>query len=839
MVPLVNLCRRERTLAARPDRSSGRPVPPGGGGSRVASGSRPQAALWPFRDPAPPRSGGDYVTLATSCTYMLYRTMPTTRHPAVRQSTHTNVVMIVLDDLGFADLGCFGSLIDTPNIDRLAQGGLRFNNFHATSICSASRACFLTGRNHHAVGMGLVTSLSFTFPGYTARIPKSCGTLPRLLSDSGYNTFAVGKWHLAPHAEQSPAGPFDRWPLGMGFDRFYGFLGGMTNQWTPELIRDNGYIDPPGTPDSGYHLTEDLASQAIRLIQDQRQAAPKKPFFLYFATGAMHFPHHVAEPWINRYHGRFDEGWEEARRQTFDRQRDLGVIPATASLTERPSWVPAWRDLPQDRQRLYARMMEAYAGFLTHTDAQIGRIVDFLSKVGALDDTLLIVVSDNGASADGGPHGMLSYTCDDLDSMVSRMDQLGTPQSANNHYSWGWAWASNTPFRLWKHYTWLGGVRVPMIAHWPAGFSGDYYGQVRSHFGHAIDLMPTVLEASGTATQEVLDGVTQRELDGRSLLPTFNNPMTPSPRDVQYFEMGGSRAIYVDGWKATTNHVFESYNKPADAELVEGSRDFATDRWSLFSISEDFSEANDLAADEPERLRALIDMWWHEAGRNQVLPLMDDPHVAAAAGEPIEGMESTSNAGRTRFVAWSGGSPIDTPSPFASGFAVTADIRVSARSEGVIASQHHSSGGWDWAGGWTCFMADGRFIWEFDFDGDLVRHLVAEHLPEGNHQLALRYEPTDKDSDAVFAYVDGLSTYTGNFKRPRPVARRPVTAGRALLEVGRGYYLSNPHRERAAALPFTGGVEQVVLQIPGNPVDFDLGTRMDLRGKIEKGLRID
>ncbi|HSS10704.1 MAG TPA: sulfatase-like hydrolase/transferase, partial [Acidimicrobiales bacterium] len=316
-----------------------------------------------------------------------------------------NVVMIVLDDTGFAQLGSFGSDIATPNIDRLAAGGLRYNRFHVTSLCSPTRACLLTGRNHHAVGMGFLSDLPMGFPGYTGRIPKSAATLARVLRDAGYNTFAIGKWHLTPRWELSASGPFDRWPLGLGFERYYGFLAGDTNQWTPDLVSDNGFVDPPARPQDGYHLTEDLAERAIRFVLDQQHATPEKPFFLYFATGAMHAPHHVGKEWIERYRGHFDDGWEAWRRQTFARQQDLNVVPAGTSLTERPAWVQAWDSLPADERRLFARMMEVFAGFLTHTDAQIGRILDFLETIGALDNTLVILLSDNGTSAEGGPLG--------------------------------------------------------------------------------------------------------------------------------------------------------------------------------------------------------------------------------------------------------------------------------------------------------------------------------------------------------------------------------------------------------------------------------------------------
>jgi arylsulfatase len=316
-----------------------------------------------------------------------------------------NVVVIVLDDLGFGQLGCFGSDIDTPAIDALAAGGLRYNRFHVTALCSPTRAALLTGRNHHAVGMGFLTDIPTGFPGYTGRIPRSAAAMPRLLRDAGWSTFAVGKWHLAPRWEQSASGPFGLWPLGLGFERYYGFLNGDTNQWTPDLVRDNGFIEPPGRPEDGYHLTEDLADQAIRLIRDQQHATPDRPFLLYLATGAVHAPHHAPRDFIDAYAGRFDGGWEAWREATFARQRDLGIVPAGTRLTERPPWIPDWDALPADQRRLFARFMEVFAGFLTHTDAQIGRVLAFLDEIGEADNTLVMLISDNGTSAEGGPHG--------------------------------------------------------------------------------------------------------------------------------------------------------------------------------------------------------------------------------------------------------------------------------------------------------------------------------------------------------------------------------------------------------------------------------------------------
>ncbi|MFZ9565580.1 MAG: arylsulfatase, partial [Ilumatobacteraceae bacterium] len=436
-----------------------------------------------------------------------------------------NVVVIVLDDVGFGQLGCFGSLIHTPNIDRLAANGLRFNRFHVTSICSSTRAALLTGRNHHAVGVGATQETSFALPGYNGRIPRSAATLARILKDNGYNTMAVGKWHLTPQAEYSAAGPFERWPLGMGFERYYGFLGAETNHWAPELVRDNTPIPTPDTP--GYHLTEDLAHQAIDMMRSQHAAAPDKPFLLWFATGAAHAPHHVTREWFEPYAGKFDEGWEVLRERTFREQLRNGVIPPATTLTPRPSWVPEWSSLSDGERRLFARYMEVFAGFVTHTDAQIGRILDHLETSGQADNTIVMLMSDNGTSSEGGPTGTLNEAASWLgdhatvEEALEHIDEIGGPKHFN-HYPWGWTWAGNTPFRRWKRETYRGGACDPFIVSWPAGIADA--GSIRNQFTHAIDITPTLLGAIGLSMPAVVDGVDQQRVDGVDAHAIFTDP---------------------------------------------------------------------------------------------------------------------------------------------------------------------------------------------------------------------------------------------------------------------------------------------------------------------------
>lgn len=709
-----------------------------------------------------------------------------------------NVVVIVLDDLGFADFGCYGSTIATPNVDALAKNGLRYNRFHVTAMCSATRSCLLTGRNHHAVGMGALANVPLGFPGYNSRIPKSAGTLPRILRDAGYSTFAVGKWHLAPQYETTPAGPFERWPLGMGFERYYGFLGGMEDQWAPNLVRDNGFVDPPQLSQDPVHLTEDLTSQAIRFVQDQQQAVPGKPFFLYCAPGAMHFPHQVPAAWVTPYEGRFAEGWEIARKNAFDRQVQMGLVPADTVLTERPPWVAKWSGLSSDERRLYSRMMEVYAGFLTHTDAQIGRLMNFLARQGVLDNTLVMVCSDNGASADGGPHGFLSWDgmfgVNEIAPMLERIGDIGGPD-AYNHYAWGWAWAGNTPFKLWKEYTWLGGVRVPLIIQWPAGIASEHHGEVRGQFCHAIDLMPTILDVADIEPPEVLDGVSQRPIDGATALGTFGDPDHPSPREMQYFEMLGSRAMYHNGWKATTNRVVYF---PAQRELVQGSHHLDTDEWSLFHVAEDFSEARDLAAEHPEVLRQLVDLWWYEAGRNQVLPLTEDGITRAAA---IDGSVSRS---RSRYIWLEGGGPIVITSALAGGFRLTADIETSGdrAPSGVVCAQGYRHGGW-----WALYVSNGLLTAMFNFDGREQIVVADDVVYAGRHTVGITYHPGTSDIGTTTIDLDGRDVATGPARVGPQQLDQMLVVGRG-CEVGRKY-----------CPPFTGCIHRVVLDVQLASID--------------------
>lgn len=657
-----------------------------------------------------------------------------------------NVVVVVLDDLGFAQLGCFGSDIETPQIDRMAAEGLRYDRFHVTALCSPTRASLLTGRNHHNVGMGFLAELALGYPGYTGAIPKAAGTLPRILRDAGYSTLAVGKWHLTPGNEQSQAGPFDRWPLGLGFERYYGFLTAETNQWAPALVEDNHYIDAPRTPEDGYHVTEDLVDHAIRSVYDVAHSAPGKPFFLYFAPGAVHAPHQVPPEWADRYAGRFDAGWDDWRERTFLRQKALGVVPPSADLTERPSWVQPWAEVPSARRRLYARMQEVFAGFLSHTDDQIGRLFAALERVGAMENTVVLVLSDNGASAEGGPYGtfnnqarMIEVDDGEIDALVEDWGRT----AGYYHYSWAWAWAGNTPFRLWKRYSWLGGTRTPLIVRWPGRVADP--GTVRTQFCHVIDLMPTVLEACGIAVPSTIDGVTQMPIDGASLLPTFADADAPSPRDTQYFEIVGSRSIVVGDWRATTDHVGKG--NIWEQRLLEGSRSFAEDRWSLFHLPTDFSEAHDVAAQHPDVLERLKQRWSYEAGRNNVLPLEDAMH-----GRAPDQVIPPPYPPLRRSVYLPGGGPVRDKviPPFGAGARITADVEVAdGEAEGILCALG------DRSGGFAFYVKAGLLVFAMSSLGKEVRSAAETPALRGRHELTCVLVPDGTGRTSFTLQLDG------------------------------------------------------------------------------------
>jgi arylsulfatase len=744
--------------------------------------------------------------------------VPRFPHEAKPRAGAPNVVAIVLDDTGFGHLGSFGSDIGTPHLDALAAGGAPFTRFHVTSLCSPTRASFFTGRNHHAVGMGFLADIPLGFPGYHARLPKSAAALPRLLRDAGYSTMAVGKWHLTPRWQRSAAGPFDSWPLGLGFERYYGFLQGDTNHWAPNLVCDNHYIEAPRRPEEGYHLSEDLADQAVRMVQDQQQAAPGKPFFLYFALGAMHSPHHVAPEWVDPYRGLFDKGWDAWREEVFERQLAAGVVPPGTGLTARPEWVDAWADLSADQRRMLARQQEVFAGFLTHTDAQIGRVLTSLERLGVMENTLVLVFSDNGASAEGGKEGsanemrFTAHVRESLADNLAHYDDWGG-FSTYNHYSWGWAWAGNTPHKLWKRYTWLGGTRTPLIVNW-----GDRVarpGSARTQFAHAIDLMPTVLEAVGLEVPDEVDGVAQQRVDGVSLLATLADPATAEQHHTQYFEMLGSRSIYHDGWKATTNHI--STGVLDEEELAVGSRSFDEDRWELFDLGTDFSEANDRAADEPERVRHLSDLWAAEAGRNDVLPISDG--LVDRFGGFIPPVWPP---GSSRTYLPGGGPVFDESVPLLwGGFRLTAAVETPEAGDGVICALG------DWFGGYALYASEGAVHFTFARSADAIE-LASPPVAAGPHKLSVLYEAGHDGAGRMSLLVDGVEVDATSVEGPLPIA---IQHGGAGLRLGHdsGFPVSARYTPPAT---FNGTVHQLTIETPG-------AHRPDPADEVEAALHAD
>ncbi len=728
--------------------------------------------------------------------------------PAPFPKNAQNVVVIVLDDLGFGQLGCYGSDLETPNLDRIAERGVRFTNFHTTAVCSPTRACLLTGRNHHRVGMGMLPDLPLNYPGYTGVFPRGAGTMAQILLDRGWSTTAIGKWHLVPR-DQRATGPFDMWPTRLGFERYYGFLNGETNQWTPNLVRDQSHVEPPAGPGDGYHLDADLADEAVRTLRDHRLHHPDRPFFLWYATGSPHAPHQAPAEWIDRFRGHFDGGWDAWRERTFARQQALGIVPSDAVLSARPDWVEAWDDIDPDRRQLYARMMEVFAGFLAHTDHHVGRVLDEIEGSGQLDDTIVLVVSDNGCSAEGGPNGSwnqlrhyLEDTPDDIDTELGHLDDLGGARSSG-HYPWGWALAGNTPFQRWKRYTFEGGVRDPLIVSWPAGIAD--HGGLRHQYCHAIDVLPTVLELVGVDPPDELGGVPQLAYDGVSIVHAIGDPASVDPRTQQYYECWGSRAIYRDGWKAVTNHVNQL--TAAERDSVEGSAVFAEDEWQLFDTSTDFSESVDLAAEHPDRLASLVTLWHEEAERNQVLPIDDgrDSRIAQLH-LPWLRFQSTFHLERGDKIHEANGPVLSFGFRMAAWFADELDGDAS----GVLCEQG------DWIAGWAWYLHDGIVSWTLVYDGRETR--VEAAVPDGTRVIVVEGRPDDHGMHLTLRASEGLLAEA----RIVGVFPQAIAPDGAFLTVGYGrpFPVTEDYEPPAAAPSAFIGMRIDVGAPP--PLDFDV-----------------
>ena len=567
------------------------------------------------------------------------QSVPAFPRPAQAPKGAPNVLLVLLDDAGFAATSLYGGGARTPNLERFAAEGVRYNRFHTTAICSPTRAALLTGRNQHQVGFGNLADVAAGFPAYNALWKKETASLPRILQLNGYSTAAFGKWHNTPRWETSQVGPFNHWPTGLGFDHYYGFMAGDDNQWEPHLYNDTTQIALPGTPESGYHLTADLVNKALGWVDDHEAIAPDKPYFLYLATGAVHMPHHVPQEWIDRNKGRFDAGWDVYREQAFARQKRLGVVPKDAKLTPRPAGLPAWDSLSPEARKLYAHQMEVYSAYLEHTDAEVGRLVDQLRQRPGGENLLIVyVVGDNGGSAEGDIEGSIAGeqavamgAPNDLATQIANADKAGGPDVAN-HYAAGWAWATTTPFQWMKQVaSHFGGTRNPLVIDWPGHTA--HSEAVRSQFGHVNDIAPTVLAAAGITLPDEVDGVKQLPFEGKSLLPTFTDPAAPETHTTQYFEIFGNRAIYKDGWVAAAKRSYLPWNLISDMGAVYKD-DTAQDRWELYNVAKDFSEATDLAASNPAKLEELKAEFAREGARNGVFPLVPLPLGAPALVNP-------------------------------------------------------------------------------------------------------------------------------------------------------------------------------------------------------------
>ena len=715
-----------------------------------------------------------------------------------------NVVIVLIDDIGFGHSSAFGGPISMPTLEKLAAGGLKYNRFHTTALCSPTRTALLTGHNHHANNAGAIMELATAFPGNTGVRPRTITTLAEILRQNGYSTAAFGKYHETPPWEVSVSGPYDRWPTGSGFDKFYGFIGGETNQWAPAIYDGTVRVEHKQSPD--YHFTVDMTDQAINWVSAQQALTPGKPFYMYFATGATHAPHHAPKEWIAKYKGQFSGGWDKLREETFARQKKLGVIPANAKLTPRPKEIPAWADMSADQKRLFERQMETFAGFAAHTDHEVGRLVAQLEAIGALDNTLFYyIVGDNGASAEGGPEGTynemmaLNGIIGKADQMMQHIDTWGDPTTFP-HFAIGWAWAGNTPFQWTKQVaSHFGGTRNGMVLHWPKGIKAK--GELRSQFHHVVDVAPTVLEAAKLPQPKVVNGIKQRPMDGVSMLYSADNAKAAERRKTQYFEMFGNRGIYHEGWMASTRHSI-----PWDmAAKIPALKD---DVWELYNVSEDFSQANDLAGKYPEKLKELQAVFMKEAVRNNVLPIDDrrvERFVPAIAGRAdlLGGRKSlTVYPGMTGMME---NAFINVKGVH---HTITAEVEVKdAKTQGVIIAQA------GYFGGWVLYMKDGKVHHEYNFFG-LERTNIASTtaLAPGKHTIVYEFIPDAAKPGTggkSILSVDGKKLAEGKIPKTQPFAFSADEGADVGLDGETN--VSNDYKQGDNA--FTGKINKVTVEV--------------------------
>jgi arylsulfatase A-like enzyme len=735
-----------------------------------------------------------------------------------------NVVVVLLDDVGFAASSAFGGPINMPTLDKLAATGLRYNRFHTTALCSPTRTALLTGRNHHVNNAGAIMELATAFPGNTGIRPNSVAPLAEMLRLNGYSTAAFGKYHETPPWEVSVSGPFDRWPTHSGFDKFYGFIGGETNQWAPAIFDGTVRVEAPHDPK--YHFTVDMTNQAINWIQAQHSLTPDKPFYVYFATGACHAPHHVPKEWADKYKGKFNEGWDNLREKIFAKQKQMGIIPQDAQLTPRANEIPAWDIMNADQKRLLARQMEVFAGFAEQTDYEVGRLVQSLEEMGVLDNTLFIyIVGDNGSSAEGGPEGTynemmaLNGIVGNASQMMNHIDDWGSPNTFP-HYAIGWAHALDTPFQWTKQVAshW-GGTRNGMVMHWPERIKAK--GEIRSQFSHVVDIAPTVFEAVGLPFPKVVNGTEQLPFDGPSMVYTFDDAKAKDRHTTQYFEMFGNRAIYHDGWVACTRHSIPW--------LMTQLPPLKDDVWELYNVDQDFSEANDLAAKNPAKLKEMQDLFMKTAEKYHVLPI-DDRRVerfdAAMAGRPDLMGNRTSLTVYPGMIGLMENAFINTKNR---SFSLTADVELAdGNANGVIICQAGRFGGW------TLYMKAGKLHHEYNYFG-LEHTNVASSNPIAAGKHTIKYDfvfdggKPGAGGQSVL-YVDEQKVAEGKIPKTQPYAY----SGDEGVDVGMDNEtpVSSDYQERDNK--FTGTIKKITVDV--KPVNLSAQDQKEIedRGDVKE-----
>jgi arylsulfatase A-like enzyme len=714
-----------------------------------------------------------------------------------------NVLLILLDDVGFGMCSTFGGPVTTPNLDKLARNGLKYTRFHTTALCSPTRAALLAGRNHHTCGTGVIIEMGTGYPGYTGIIPKTCGLVSETLRDNGYATGMFGKWHNTPEPDISPAGPFDRWPTGLGFDYFYGFNQGETHQYYPVIYRNTSWVPQPRTPEQGYHFTADMTDEAIAWTRNVRAADRDKPWFVYFSTAGVHAPHHAPKAWREQYKGRFDHGWDRQRELTYAKQLEMGVIPKGTKLTQRPESIPSWDSRSADEKKVYARLMENYAAYMAYTDAEVGRLIDSLAASGELDNTLVMyVVGDNGASAEGGLEGTFSEIASligvqlGLTSTIKRLDEIGGPTS-EPHVPVGWAWAMDAPFQWTKQVaSHFGGTRNPLVVHWPKGIKAK--GETRTQFHHVIDVVPTILEACKIPQPKVVDGIPQKPIEGVSMLYSFDDANAKGRRTTQYFELATNRAIYHDGWVACSR-----YGLPW---VTAGRGDgFLDAPWELYHVEEDFSQADNLAATMPDKVKELQAKFVEEAKTYGVFPLDPrfserlDPKLRVAGEPPTHWTYYGNNVWLPEPIG---------PQLFPRGHTITADLVIpEGGAEGVVACAGAFSAGW------SLYVKDGRPVFRYTFFeiGDVtIRGTLA--LPQGNVALKTEFTPdgSRQGGGTIKLFVNGQPAGEGK------LTHSAFRHGLEPFEVGRDSITPvDPAYKGKGNFAFSGKIDEITFALSG------------------------